>query len=318
MRERDGSVLPLLRPRSWPHAREACCHPLGQLAQPLPHAPWVTYVRGAQARARAFTWQGLLDEGLGFDQVRREALANLSRRAGSFEVSEPGPDGRPRRMSLVDELAAETILLEGAMRQLQDLLAVKALAVGIPGRGVLTAQDAFAPPAEVARLLRWTAGVFADVGPARAVSPVPLLVADGHVIGSIHGAGEGERLDDVIARAPTPPVILEAPEDRLLRPVAYFPDTQTLEMTAFLPPGREVPEAEIEAVAHLLAAGIGGRPVRSVRVILSDRAMALRAHRALREAGAEAWFMDAETGEAQPLARDSQPEEVLTVRALNR
>lgn len=315
MPDRDDLVVPRLRPRSWPLVQQACSYPLGPLSRPLPHAPWVSFVRDAPGRLQVLTWRALLDEGRAFDLVRRDALENLARRAGVFEVTETGPAGRPRRLSLVHELAAEHVLLEATMRQLQDLLAARALAVAVPGRGVMAVEDAFAPPDQVARLLAWTTDVFERAGEARAVSPAPLLVKNGQVIGSIHGLGEGEGLDTLVAASPTPPVVLEAgPEDRLLRPVAYFPDTQTLEMTCFLPPERTLPPHELEALAGLFVRGAGGRPVRSVRVVLFDRAMALRALWPLREAGAEAWFMDPETGEVRPLARGAQHDDRLEDR----
>jgi hypothetical protein len=308
--DRDDHVLPRLRPRSWPQVQQACSYPLGPLSRPLPHAPWVSFVREPPGQLETLTWRTLADEGRALDLVRRDALENLSRRAGELETSAAGPGRRPRRLSLAHELAAEHVLLEAVMRQAQDRLAARALAVAVPGRGVLAVEDAFAPPDQIARLIAWTADVFAGVGEALAISPAPLLVKDGQVIGSIHGIGSNEELGDLVAAAPTPPVILEAgPEDRLLRPVAYFPDTQTVEMTCFLQPGRTLPEHELEALAGLFARGAGGRPVRSVRVVLFDRAMALRALRPLREAGAEAWFMDPETGEVRPLARDAQPDD---------
>lgn len=319
MPDRDDHVLPRLRPRNWPHVGLACSAPLGPLSRPIPNAPWVSFVRGAPGRLEAVTWRALLDEGRTFDQVRRDALENLARCAGSFEVTEAEPDGRPRRLILAHELAAEHVLLEAVMRGLQGLLAARALAVAAPGLGAVVVEDAFAPPDQVARLLAWTADVYARAGEARAVSPAPLLVKDGQVIGSIHGLGSGDALDELVAAAPTPPVILEAgPEDHLLRPVAYFPDTQTVEMTCFLPPERQLPGAELEALAGLFARGAGGRPVRSVRVVLFDRAMALRALRPLREAGAEAWFLDPETGEARPLGRDAQPDDRVEDRLYER
>ncbi|MGZ6066590.1 MAG: hypothetical protein ACXWUE_28270 [Polyangiales bacterium] len=178
----EGTLLPLLREEKWPHLDTAIHRRLLSGPGGATQGPWVTYGIDMGETVARYGPQHLGDKTI--DDVEKRALENLASRDLKIEELAPGS------FAIRDEYAAEAILLPALMRTLQARIGVKLMLVNIPTERMLVATtgediDRVKGMIELARK-------HFDQAQGRRISPLPLLVQDGAVIGFVTGRTEEE------------------------------------------------------------------------------------------------------------------------------
>lgn len=168
----EGTLLPVLRERSWPGASAAMCRPL--VCGAVDGGPWVSF--GIDL-PRTLVVLKAGDRGGAIQDVELEASTNLARLPLDLQPAKGG-------LVLVDgEYAAEAVLLlpEVAGR-LRKTLSAGLLVVAAPlaGACIVAAMDDMAKAAALTALCT---DKFAS-GSGRRISPTPFLV-DGGVVGFV-------------------------------------------------------------------------------------------------------------------------------------
>jgi hypothetical protein len=198
-------VLPCLKASDWEGSETSVCYRL-RLEVETPYLPWVAFGYDQPHTFALLSRAALAELNKSEQEVEREALLNLGQRSASWESVDVklGFLKKLRMLACTDDFfAAERILDVGFMQQGQSRLKTKALAVGVPRRGVLMVTDAQQP---VERLSLFVGAVSAQYHRAESapITPGVFALVDGRIVGMLQGgedigkemverAGGGER-----------------------------------------------------------------------------------------------------------------------------
>lgn len=168
-----GPILPVLREAGWPHVQATVHRALLEVGGPL--GPWVTFGvdlgdRIARVPASLLAERSLAD-------VEAEALRNLCDQPLEVRTL------KPNLVTVLGEYGSEALLLPDVLRDVAARLGAELVAVGVPKEGGFLAHDATRGE-EVSSLTAWSRQQF-DEAECRRVSPLPLLVRDGRVVGHV-------------------------------------------------------------------------------------------------------------------------------------
>lgn len=153
------TLLPYLRPSSWPHLHQVPHHPL--LAVEGVDVPYVTYV--ATTQQRVITTELMRSQKLGLDELAEEAMLSLSERAFDLTPRPIVETGGALLISVTDEFAAEAVACPQLMHAAHDALGSERLAAAIPARGVLLIADG-RDESSAAILSGWAREIYSEAG----------------------------------------------------------------------------------------------------------------------------------------------------------
>ncbi len=175
-------LMPVLREEEWPLVERVVHRRL--LAGPGTTGPWLTFAMDygdslVFLDPKATVGTSLLD-------LEWKALANLSRADLRIDSVRPG------MVSVAGEYASEALLLPAVMDHVHRVLGSALLAVAVPKEGGFLAVDA-GRAHDVSALISWTRKSF-DEGRARRISPLPLIVDQGRLVGLAYHGHKDEKI----------------------------------------------------------------------------------------------------------------------------
>ena len=160
------------------HPRRVC-NPPSKIALRILHCSFVAY---GHDRPHTFQYLPPPEDGskTDFDALRAEVRQNLA--SVDVTLEEVDLDGRTVLATTGSFYAAEKILDDAWMRELQERLDADILYASVPAKGMLLVMEADA--ANTAVFLAITQGRFDDASEeGTELSPLPFLVQDGEVVG---------------------------------------------------------------------------------------------------------------------------------------
>ncbi|MFN3201211.1 MAG: hypothetical protein ACE366_22615 [Bradymonadia bacterium] len=159
-----STVLPYLRPATWPHLNQVPHHPLAQVDGI--DVPMVTYVaQGPDGTRQVITLEAMAQGGIEIDDLAAEGTLALSRLALDFTPKPLVETGGTLLISLADECAAEAVGCPPLMHAAHEALGTERLAAALPARGVLMLGDGRDENA-TAVLSQWAYEIYTEAGPA--------------------------------------------------------------------------------------------------------------------------------------------------------
>ena len=193
-----GPILPILMAADWPASgaeiRRRLCPMPAHLA-----APWVAWHQGSVDHPLFVGPARLAALGLTAETLEREALFNQTWKRASWRPCTLELEGHDAVNGLTvsdDPYACERFLEPDFLQYGQLILRARALAVGLPHRGLLLA----APIDDALQggFLRMVEAYHAAAGPAAAVTPLVFAVEDGVVLGRIFNDPAESGVDVVV------------------------------------------------------------------------------------------------------------------------
>ena len=173
-------LMPTFKPGNWGGRDECLCRPI---LEPGPATlPLIVYGEDAPQTFGLLKKDGTREKSI--DEIHARAMANLK----AVEVQIEEIDLPELKVLAIGGgyFAAEKILDEDFMRQMQERLGVKLLAAGVPRKGMLLLTDGLLAPETMAKFVAICEGRFndgSDGGPA--LSPTAMIVRDGKVCGFV-------------------------------------------------------------------------------------------------------------------------------------
>lgn len=180
----EGTLLPILREAKWPHLDTAVHRRL----IPGPHemGPWLTFGLDEGERVARIGPNHL--HGRTLEELEKKALENLAAR--NMQPKEIAA----KMVAVQDEYAAEAILLPELMRKVQKMVGTDMMLVSIPNEHLLVATLGEDPEITTGTIV--LARKHFDETTKRRISPLPLVVQDGQIIGFVTGSTEKEAPKD--------------------------------------------------------------------------------------------------------------------------
>ena len=157
----------------------------------VPGNPWIHLYD--EATGRDLDEAALRKKGLTDAAAMDAAVAALRRRVCiNWKVRARRRDGTALAVALVDVHAAEVVLLDDVMREVQALLGVEAVAAAIPARGGMVVQDAMPERFDdLGRLMAWAKQIYDTSGDKR-ITPNLVVCRDGVLTSTVRPQLPGE------------------------------------------------------------------------------------------------------------------------------
>ncbi|MEN7549405.1 hypothetical protein AAG747_15885 [Rapidithrix thailandica] len=177
---KDGPVLPFLVPHHWPKRQKFICEPL-ILRPGHPDIPVIVY--GYQ-KEDGFELDGIeVEEDITLEELRNQSLQNLPSEDVSVEelvVEEY------KMLEGSGPFAAEKILEKGCMKELQNRLQAKQIAVAIPAKESLFLINAQAPERVIRKFKRKVTAIFEAQERNNTISQTIFTVQEGEITGILN------------------------------------------------------------------------------------------------------------------------------------
>lgn len=183
----NGPILATLKPSTWSERENAVCEPILERADNTgADVPLIVYGEDQPNTFGIFFKDGEREKNI--DELRALATANLAKMP--FEVHDMQVGDLPTLLVVEGGyFASEKLLDRDFMRSLHTRIGSDLLAAGVPCKGLLLVTNGIIDPQVMAQFMAICAGRHAESG-AHALSPTPLLVQDGEVVGLIQSQPE--------------------------------------------------------------------------------------------------------------------------------